>query len=200
MRYPEKEDERIALARAIYKGLQDNPEVFPDPPVAVADGKAKIAEYDADRATANASMAKAQIDVQAKDATLGELDYLNKSVLDWAEHLVKNDDAKLRLLGWGGRAESQKLQPPSQPASFELIKLLDGGGFFDWKEPKLGGKPASYIVRRSEDGIGFTDVKTVIDSEATLFEQPRGKKLWYQVVALNGAGESEPSNTIVLNF
>lgn len=200
MIYPTKEDERIALARAIYKGLQDNPEVFPDPPVSVADGKAKIAEYDTDRATADASIAKAQIDVQTKDGTLGELDYMDKTVLDWAERLTKNDDAKLRLLNWGARAESQKLQPPSQPASFELIKLLDGGGFFDWKEPKIGGKPASYIVRRSEDGISFTDVRTVIVSEATLQDQPRGKKLWYQVVAINAAGESEPSNTVVLNF
>jgi hypothetical protein len=200
MKYPIKEDERIALARSINKGLQDNPEVFPNPPVLVADAKAKIAEYDGDRATADASIAKAQIDVQKKDGTLDEVDDNNKDVLSWAERLTNGDDAKLRLLGWGGAAASKKLQPPSQPASFELIKLLDGGGFFDWKEPKLGGKPASYIVRRSEDGISFSDAKTVTDSEATLFEQPRGKKLWYQVVALNGAGESEPSNTVVLNF
>jgi hypothetical protein len=200
MQYPIKEDERIALGRAIFKGLEDNPAVFPNPPVSTADGKTKIAEYDTDRATADNSIAKSQIDVQTKDETLGELDYMNKTVLDWAERLTNNDDAKLRLLGWGAPAAPKKLQPPSQPASFELIKLLDGGGFFDWKEPKLGGKPASYIVRRSEDGISYTDVKTVIASEATLQDQPRGKKLWYQVVAINGAGESEPSNTVVVNF
>ena len=200
MRYPEKEDERIALSRSIYKGLEENPEIFPEPPVKITDGKDKIAEYDGDRAAADASIAKAQLDVQAKDETLGELDYMNKTVLGWAERLTKNDDARLKLLGWGAPAAPKKMQPPSQPLSFEILKPVDGGGFFDWKEPKLGGKIASYIVRRSEDGVNYTDTKTVIESEATLTDQPRGKKLFYTVVAINGAGESEPSNTVVMTF
>lgn len=200
MRYPEKEDERIALARAIFKGLDRNPGVFPNPPVAIAAGETAIAEYDTDRADADDKQAQAEIATQKKEETLGGIDYKNKTVLSWAENLVNGDDAKLKLLGWGGRAAPTKLPLPSQPASFEILKPTDGGGFFDWKEPKLGGKVASYILRRSTDGVNFTDIKTVIPSEATLHDQPRGAKLWYHVVAINAAGESEPSNTVVMTF
>jgi hypothetical protein len=180
--------------------LEANPDVFPDPPVKVADGRAKIAEYDTDRVEADEAIAQSALKVQKKDGSLGEVDDNNKDVLSWAERLTDGDDAKLKLLGWGGGAASKKLQPPSQPASFEILRPFDGGGFFDWKEPKLGGIVASYIIRRSEDGVKFEQVKTVTDSEATLFDQPRGKKLFYTVVALNDAGESEPSNTVVITF
>ena len=200
MRYPEKEDERIALARSINNGLEANPDVFPNPPVKVTDGKAKIAQYDTERAEADESMARSAIKVQTKDSTLGEIDDNSKDVLSWAERLTNGDDANLRLLGWGGVAPSRKLQMPSQPSAFEILRPFDGGGFFDWKEPRQGGKPASYIIRRSENGIDYEDIKTVTDSEATLFDQPRGKKLFYTVVALNAAGESEASNTVVMTF
>jgi hypothetical protein len=200
MQYPTKEDERIALARAINKGLEENPDVFPDPPVTTEAGKAQIADYDEDRAKADESTAKAVIDVGKKDVTLGGVDSNNKAIIDWAERVTNGDDGKLKLIGWGGRADPKKLQQPSQPGLFELIKPLDGGGVFDWKIPKLGGKPASYVVRRSEDGIIFTDAKTVTKDEAKLENQPRGKKLWYHVIALNDAGESEPSNSVVMTF
>ena len=32
-------------------------------------------------------------------------------------------------------------------------------------------------------------------SEATLIEQPTGKELEYRIIAVNKAGDSEPSNT-----
>ena len=32
-------------------------------------------------------------------------------------------------------------------------------------------------------------------TEATLVDQPRGKELEYQTIAVNKAGEGEPSNT-----
>ncbi len=200
MQFPKKEDERIALARAVVKGLEENPAIYPNPPVSAVDLQTMIADYDAKRALADQKRGEAEIATQEKDATLGNINYDSKTVLDWAERLVKGDDAQLKLLGWGGRAPSHKIQPPTQPTAFEILKPFDGGGFFDWKEPKLGGKVSSYIVRRSEDGAKFDDIKTVIESEATLFDQPRGKKLWYQVAAINAAGESEASNTVVMTF
>jgi len=200
MKYPVKEDERIALGRAINKGLEENPEVFPDPPVSVPVGKERIAAYDTKRAKADQSIAQAAIDVRDKEDSLATVDKTNKMIIDWAERLTDGDDARLKLIGWGGAAPSKKLLPPSQCGLFEILRPTGDGGFFDWKDPKLGGKPASYIIRRSEDGINFQDIKTVTKSEATLVDQPRGKKLWYHVVAINDAGESEPSNTVVMTF
>lgn len=198
MRYPEKEDERIALSRAIFSGLTKNSGVFPNPPITIANGEAKIAEYDADRADADDKTAQAQLAIQKKDATLDQIDDNSKTVLSWAERLTGDDDAKLKLLGWGARRPPVKMPPPSQPTYFEILKQGDGWGYFDWKEPKGGGKVASYILRRSEDGENFTDVKTVIPSEVTVYDQPTGKKLWFHVVAINGAGESEASNSVVV--
>lgn len=68
----------------------------------------------------------------------------------------------------------------------------------DWKEPIGGGKVASYIVRRSEGGGDFVDAKTASDSDSILLNQPTGKKLTYQVVAINKAGESLASNIVSL--
>jgi hypothetical protein len=34
-----------------------------------------------------------------------------------------------------------------------------------------------------------------IATEATLVEQPKGKELEYHIIAINKAGEGEPSNT-----
>ena len=39
-------------------------------------------------------------------------------------------------------------------------------------------------------------VSTALDSEATLVDQPRGKDLEYRAVAINKAGDGEPSNTV----
>jgi len=39
---------------------------------------------------------------------------------------------------------------------------------------------------------------TVVTSEATVVEQPCGKELEYRIVAVNKAGDGEPSNTVMV--
>ena len=41
----------------------------------------------------------------------------------------------------------------------------------------------------------YTKKQMALETEATLNNQERGKQLEYRVVAVNKAGESEPSNT-----
>ena len=70
--------------------------------------------------------------------------------------------------------------------------------FLDWKEPIDGGKPAAYKIQRRERSAGdWQDVSTAMDSEMTLVDQPRGKELEYRAVAVNKAGDGEPSNTVL---
>ena len=51
-------------------------------------------------------------------------------------------------------------------------------------------------VRERPEGP-WQETATAVASEATLVEQPRGKELEYRIVAINKAGESEPSNTVM---
>ena len=70
--------------------------------------------------------------------------------------------------------------------------------FLDWKEPIDGGKPAAYKIQRRERPAGdWQDVSTAMDSEMTLVDQPRVKELEYRAVAVNKAGDGEPSNTVL---
>ena len=41
----------------------------------------------------------------------------------------------------------------------------------------------------------WEDVATAVITEATLVEQSRGLELEYRIIAVNKAGEGEPSNT-----
>jgi hypothetical protein len=68
----------------------------------------------------------------------------------------------------------------------------------DWKEPIDGGKPAAYKIQRRERPAGsWTEASMAIESEITLSEQERSKEWEYRVVAVNKAGEGEPSNTVM---
>jgi hypothetical protein len=56
---------------------------------------------------------------------------------------------------------------------------------------------AAYDIQRRERPTGpWLDVTTPIDFEITLSDQERGKSWEYRVLAVNKAGESEPSNTV----
>ena len=41
-------------------------------------------------------------------------------------------------------------------------------------------------------------VATAVISEASLVEQPIGKELEYRIIAVNKAGDGEPSNTVMV--
>ena len=69
----------------------------------------------------------------------------------------------------------------------------------DWKEPIDGGKPAAYTIQRRERPSGpWTDVATAIESEITLNNQTRNKEFEYRVIAINKAGQGDPSNTVLV--
>ena len=89
--------------------------------------------------------------------------------------------------------------PRTENDSLAFVRKVPGATTLDWKKP--GGKPQSCIVqcRQLPDGASPTvwELKGMaLDTEATLTSLPQGTRLEFRVIAVNKAGESEPSNTV----
>ena len=88
---------------------------------------------------------------------------------------------------------------PGQTCLLEAPKQGAGWLFLDWKKPADGGSINAYKVRRRERPDGaWSEVATAVISESTLVEQPTGKELEYRIIAINKAGDGEPSNTVMV--
>jgi hypothetical protein len=197
--FPRTEAEIIALAQNIAAGLRDRSDVFPAPPADSNNIALRINDFLNAQQTAIAAQATAQAAVDTKDAALDALTSEMRVVLRYAEQTTNGDDAKLKLLGWGGRATSNALQPAGQCRALEAPRQGDDWLFRDWKEPVDGGKVAAYKVQRRERPSGtWSDVTTALASEATLVDQQRGTDFEYRVVAINKAGEGLPSNSVAV--
>jgi hypothetical protein len=115
------------------------------------------------------------------------------------ETTVGDDQVKLALLGWSGKAESVSQQPPGPTHTLEAPRQGEGWVFLDWKEPADGGAVASYkIERRLQSAGDWALISVAFESEATLNNQERNKDWEYRVIAVNRAGEGVPSNTVAV--
>lgn len=196
-RFPTTEPELVALAQATIAGLSGNTSVFPSPPIAPADLSARLSAFLSAQSAATTADAAAQQAHLTKDDAQQDLADDLRAVLRYAELTTGFDDARLKLLGWGGRAARTSLEPPGQCRVLEAPRQGEGWLFLDWKEPSDGGRIAAYKVQRRErGGSAWQDTATAIQSEITLVEQPRGAELEYRVIAVNKAGEGPPSNTV----
>ncbi|MCI5114720.1 MAG: fibronectin type III domain-containing protein [Candidatus Electrothrix sp. AX1] len=197
MRFPNTEAKIIALAQKIIAGLQDNSN-FPNPPTSPDQLQASL---DKVIASSDAQVMALAASKQATDTKQADFDHMMtemKSILHYAEDAVHDDDALLSELGWGGRAEPHALQVPGQPRLLEVPEQGAGWLTLDWKKPANGGAPASYKIERREltENSAWTLAGIAIDTEVTLNSQEHGKEWEYRVIAINKAGEGEPSNTV----
>ena len=161
---------------------------------------ALLAEFIAATEAARAAKAAALGAVAAKKGKFKALKAALKQELRYAELVAEGDDAKLKLLGWGGRAaatEASALTPPGQPLSLKAPEQGEDWLTLFWKAPPDGGAVAAYKVERRlrPDGAWLTAALS-LDCKATLSAQERGREWEYRVVAVNKAGESAPSNTV----
>ncbi len=195
-RFPRTEAEVMALAEAMITGLTANAVLYPAPPVAVLDLTAAKTAYITALNAAIAAAAAAEAATTTKDDALDSLVDAMKSDIRYAENTVDYDDDKLKLIGWAGKKAPTPLAIPGQTRLLEAPRQGDGWVFLDWKAPIDGGAPSAYKVTRRERPAGpWEDVATAVITEATLVEQPKGKELEYRIIAVNKAGEGEPSNT-----
>ena len=195
-RFPLRENDIKSLAQNIVTGLTDNAALYPSPPVTAVDLQAVLDSFITLGDECVAARAAAEQATETKDAGLEELIDAMRAVLRYAEDTVDYDDAKLSLLGWGGKAPGTALQLPGQARTLEVPRQGEGWVFLDWKKPADGGAVASYRIERRERPAGdWTLIGLAIDSETTLNNQERGKDWEYRVIAVNKAGEGVPSNT-----
>jgi hypothetical protein len=172
---------------------------FPSPPVATADLTTLLDDYTAARNAAIAAQAAAEQATSDKDAKLTALIDGMKSDLRYAENTVDYDDEKLESIGWAGRKPRTPLTAPGQTRLLEARLQGEGTVTLTWRAPVDGGKASAYRVMRRQRPEGpCSDVGTAVTPEIELTEQPRGIEYEYRVIALNKAGDGEPSNTVVV--
>jgi len=202
-RFPKNEAETVTLAQAMVSGLAGdniNPnENFPTPPVTSPGLATLIDEYNTARNAAINAWAVAEQATATKDAKLAELIEGMKKDLRYAENTVNYDDEKLKLIGWAGRKTPTATEAPGQTRLLTAHVQGEGWVKLEWRAPVDGGKPSAYtIMRRLRPEGPWTDVGTAVVTEKLLGDQTRGVEFEYRIIAVNKAGEGEPSNTVVV--
>ena len=145
---------------------------------------------------ATAAQAAADAAYSAKAESFDDLVKGTKTNIRYAENTVDYADDLLKLIGWAGRKAATPLAVPGQSRLLEAPKQGEGWVYLDWKKPTDGGKPAAYkVMRRNRPDGAWEEVATAVITEVTLVEQPRGIELEYRIIAVNKAGDGEPSNT-----
>lgn len=189
----------VQAERCLLTGFTANVVTYPAPTVSMADFGNLLNDYVTAQNAAVAAQAAAEAAYTAKSDALDDLVEGMKTDIRYAENTVNYDDDKLKLIGWAGRATATALAVPGQARLFEAPKQGEGWVFLDWKKPDEGGKPAAYkVMRRNRpDGL-WSEVATAVVTEATLVEQPRAVELEYRTIAVNKAGDGEPSNTAMV--
>ena len=196
--FPQKESEVIALADALWKGILGNGAIYPAPPVHPMTINSEKNTFIEKRNDAIQLQAESEIATAAKDEALADLVDAMKDDLRYAEYTVDFDDAKLQLIGWGGRGGPTPTPLPGQPRLLEAAKQGEGWLTLDWKQPAEGGRPTVYMVMRRERPDGpWENVAAAVETEITLTSQPRLVELEYRIISASKAGESEPSNTVM---
>ena len=177
-------------------GLVSNIAIYPAPPVSPIDLATALNAYGTARSAAIAAEASAETATSTKLEFLEDLVEAMKTNIRYAENTVNFDDDKLKLIGWAGRKAATALQIPGQTRLLEVPRQGSAWIILDWKKPVDGGVAAAYkIMRRERPAGAWSEVATAVETEATLVEQPKGKELEYRIIAVNKAGDGEPSNT-----
>ena len=200
--FPTKEANVVALVETMIAGYTAHGADFPSVDAAAVTAlQTALDGYQTDKNTQEDARAQAQIATVTKDTKLDELVELMKNDLKLSEVDVADDPEKLAQIGWGPKQQPQPVEAPGQPT--DLHPVFEGEGVLSlkWKKPAAGsgGPVANYIIERREQSGGqfgaWTIAGTSLTNEINLDDQLRGIQLEYRVKAVNGGGQSMPSNT-----
>lgn len=196
-RFPKSEAEIATLGQDLVKGLRAHTDDFPNPPVPPDELEVTLQSYQDAREAASDATGAATEAIAVKQEALEALTDQMKSDLRYAENTVKHNHAKLEKLHWGGRGASTPLEAPGQVLSLSAPREGNGWILLEWREPVDGGRPGAYRVqRRLHEDHDWEEAGMSIDTQTLLRGQKRGVSWHYQVIAVNKAGEGEPSNSV----
>ena len=100
--------------------------------------------------------------------------------------------------GAATEAIAVKQEDETQPHEVEGAPR-EGHGWIllEWREPVDGGTASAYRVqRRLHEDHEWEEAGMSIDTQTLVRGQKRGVSWYYQVIAVNKAGEGEPSNSV----
>lgn len=197
--FPRREADVAALAGIMVHGLEEHAPDFPDSPVTIEAFQEAIARYaNAKEASATAEGAAAEAFDEKQDA-LQNLSDKMKNVLRYAEITHRNDESKLKNIGWSGRREPAKATPPGPPRTLEVKSQGRGWVYLDWKSPSEGGTVSAYrVLSRTTGETEWKELELCFESMTVLTDQPKGVDIEYHVIAMNKAGEGPASNLITV--
>jgi hypothetical protein len=196
-RFPSREAEVAVLAAEIINGLTESADDFPAPPLGSAELQASLDAFRATHDAAVTAQAAAAEAFDVKDEALEHLSDQMRLVLHYAENTVKNDEVKLRALGWDVRKTAVAPQPPGPARALEVKREGPGWVYLDWKRPSEGGLVGGYHVQVAHsEGGEWKDITMCFDTMAVLTEQERGVDLIFRVVTFNKIGKGLASNTV----
>jgi hypothetical protein len=195
--FPTRENDVMALADDLIKGLTRDAEIFPSPPTSAEELQASFDKFQQAREAAATADGAARDAHGAKDEALDELTDKMKADLKYAEITTDQDEGKLNLIGWGAPRARNRLDRPGRARDLEVVRSGKGWIYLDWKPPVEGGDVAAYKVQCShpEEDL-WKNAGTAIETELLLNDQERGVDLVYHVIAMNRAGEALPSNIV----
>ncbi len=203
-KFPKREADILALANAMIAGYAAHAGDFPSH---TGSGlPRRRGWYLSAKNAQTEALAAAQIATDEKDAKLAALVELMKAWLKKSEVDVGADSEKLEYIGWGPKAPPSPADPPGQPRNLDATIQGANTVLLDFKAPARGsgGNVRTYVIvrRQQPEGGGefgkWQQAGVVLETEATLVNQPRGIQLEYRVKAINTGGESIPSNTIAV--
>jgi hypothetical protein len=151
-RFPSREAEIATLASEIIFGLRENSDDFPSPPVGADELQAILEAYRTAHEVTVRAQGAAAAATHDKDEVLEQFTDAMNDVLRYAEHAAKSDDAKLKNLGWRGRKNPSKTQPPGPPRALEVKREGRGWVCLDWKTPANGDAVSVHRVLTRPSG------------------------------------------------
>jgi len=201
--FPIREAEVIALAEQMIAGFTEYASDFPS--VTVAELTAELANYKEARDTQESIQGQAKIATIAKSEDLDSLITQMKNDLKKAEIDCTTTPQNLNEIGWGPRNEPTPIQAPTEPGALVAISESTGEIRLAWDKPDVdANRPVrNYIIERADvqesGSFGpFSLIATVYNNEAHLLGQPSNQRMLYRIKAVNAAGESLPSNTLLV--
>jgi hypothetical protein len=196
-------------------GYSERPDDFPSADIAAL--QAAQDEYQTATEVLTGAQSAAKQAAKIKTQKLEQLLAITKAQLKKSQVDTADCPQKLGFIGWGPKAESKPMQPPSQPTNLKIIAQGITGsennrmGLLQLNWKKSAFKRARFVrfysVERRQiqsNGNGeaaispWIKIASAINNEIILKTEPLGVRMEYRVRAVNKGGQSCPSNTIVV--